>query len=151
MDIWSFNRLLTKKLRSWAAVSILAGILLQFTTRLGKGIGVQFIGWGLINYLIAKFGNQSTAARFKQLENPYDQRLQAQEKTKLYRLLLINSGLDILYMLGGFRLASTRGRTDDFRKGNGFGIVFQGGFLLVFDLFQAFTLKRSVITRADDE
>ena len=47
------------------------------------------------------------------------------------RLLLINGGLDIVYLLVGFYLLR---RSDPLVRGFGTAIVVQGGFLLLFDL-----------------
>ncbi|PJF27320.1 MAG: hypothetical protein CUN53_04525 [Phototrophicales bacterium] len=53
----------------------------------------------------------------------------------LRRLLWINAGLDVLYMIGGLwyalRAKAPRGR------GMGIGVIFQGLFLFIFDVLQA--------------
>jgi len=47
------------------------------------------------------------------------------------RLLQINAGLDVVYVLVGAALATRRG---PWLRGFGWAIVVQGGFLLVYDL-----------------
>lgn len=149
MEIWSFSQNLTRRLRSWAIISVLSGLILQFSSRFGKGIGVQFAGWGIINYLIAWFGDRSTQERLERLDDPQDPDIQHQEAVKLRRLLLVNGFLDVLYILGGARLAKSRAQDDPFGRGNGIGIILQGGFLLIFDLYQAFMLNRRMKDRTD--
>lgn len=141
MDIWSFNLQLTRQLRRWAYFSIITGIILQFFSRLSRGIGTQFIGWGIVNYLIAWGGSKSTQARREALPNPETPDQQQSEANNLHRLLVINSFLDVLYIAGGFGLARTNGHKDQFARGSGIGILLQGAFLLVFDIFQAFRLQ----------
>ncbi len=50
---------------------------------------------------------------------------------ELGRLLLINAGLDLLYLLIGALLLT---RTRPILRGFGWAIIFQGLFLLIFDL-----------------
>lgn len=144
MDFWSFNAHLTQRLKVWAVSSILFGLILQFTSRLGRGIGAQFVGWGIVNFLIAWFGSRNSRARQEKLAEPFDPEIQQQEATKLHRLLLVNAVLDIFYILGGFGFVQSRGRRDEFSKGNGLGIMLQGAFLFFFDLYQALMLKKLV-------
>ncbi len=66
----------------------------------------------------------------------------AKEQRNLQRLLWINTGLDVLYILGGLKLVQTKGAGDARWRGRGWGIVVQGGFLFFFDAFQAMALTR---------
>ncbi|MBN1978402.1 MAG: hypothetical protein JW918_13475 [Anaerolineae bacterium] len=61
----------------------------------------------------------------------------AREARNLRRILLINTGLDVLYVAGGVALALTLGADNPFWRGNGWSIVVQGGFLFCFDLLHA--------------
>jgi hypothetical protein len=54
--------------------------------------------------------------------------------TDLRTILLVNAGLDVLYMAGGVYLM-TRGEAT--WRGAGLAVLIQGGFLLVFDLLHA--------------
>ncbi|TFU17521.1 DUF6992 family protein [Thermus tengchongensis] len=56
----------------------------------------------------------------------------------LREILLLNAGLDVLYLLGG-TLLLLRGRKPQHR-GFGLAILVQGGFLLIFDLGHALRL-----------
>ncbi|ASB49241.1 DUF6992 family protein [Alkalitalea saponilacus] len=57
--------------------------------------------------------------------------------TGLENLLLINAGLDLVYIAGGFVLRHQSKKSEkraDMLKGYGNSVILQGGFLLVFDL-----------------
>lgn len=141
MGIWKFQDRLTTVLLSWAATSIATGIALsRREDEFGKGVGEQFAGWGIVNAAIAVFGQQSSNKRRKLPENNTPEAL-GQESKKLARLLWINTGLDVFYMLGGWLAIRTRGQTDERWRGRGWGIIIQGGFLFVFDLLNAIFIR----------
>ena len=79
--------------------------------------------------------------RKRQARDPDDRALVLGETSKLSRLLWLNAGLDILYMMGGLALAQTRGRKSGYWRGHGLGIIVQGGFLFIFDLWHAVALR----------
>lgn len=59
------------------------------------------------------------------------------EHSKIQRLYLINAGLDVIYVGTGFllkHLAVNSSKRHDLLKGYGNSVIFQGVFLLVFDL-----------------
>jgi hypothetical protein len=99
------------------------------------------IGWGAINLAIALFGQRSSNRR-RAAADGRSPEVMAREQKKLSRLLWINAGLDILYILGGVWLAQTRGASDPRMLGWGWCIVVQGAFLFVFDLVNALLLAR---------
>jgi hypothetical protein len=138
MTIWEFNQALTRWLVRWNLPNIaLGGLLSTRPDPLLRGIGSQHIGWGLINLGIALFGGRATARRRETLPDPDAPDILAKEARNLRRLLLINAGLDVLYVLGGWRLARTRGATDARARGMGFGIMIQGALLFVWDVWLA--------------
>jgi hypothetical protein len=142
-NIWQFQEQLTRRLRDWALFSIIVGgFTLADRNPLRKGIGVQFVGWGVVNYAIALLGSKSANKREKSLPDPNADNIQQTETHKLTRLLLINTGLDVFYILGGFFLIRNRGRKDPHWQGQGVGIIFQGLFLYIFDLIHALILLR---------
>jgi hypothetical protein len=53
----------------------------------------------------------------------------------LHNTLLINAGLDVLYVLGGAYMLS---RPEETWRGGGLAIIVQGAFLLAFDLVHAY-------------
>ena len=136
MGLWRFQRRLTGLLLGWAAASIGTGLALQRGgDALRRGVGEQYVGWGVVNALIALIGRRPPAAANMLVEV-------AAKKRTLSRLLWLNTGLDVLYVLGGWRLMRGRGATNARWRGRGLGIVLQGGFLFFFDLLNALALRR---------
>ncbi len=148
MDIWIFQRRLTTVLLGWAMASITFGLgLLRDENPFRQGVGEQFAGWGLVNALIALFGWTSTARRQK-LSDASKPATQAAEQRKIARLLWVNTGLDVFYILGGLLTVRTRGAADERWRGRGIGIMVQAGFLFFFDLINA---ARAGQVRVSDE
>lgn len=61
----------------------------------------------------------------------------AQEFHRMNKILLVNVGLDVAYITGGFLLkemAKTRPNKEDMFRGYGRSLLLQGGFLLAFDI-----------------
>jgi hypothetical protein len=124
MSTQSFANTIAQRLLLWGAISTIGGVIAQSSRRpFWIGVGQQAIGWGLIDALIALIAGRSTSRAFS--------------TTTLRRVLLINAALDVLYMLGGFLFARTKGANDEKLRGQGWGIVLQGLFLFKFDLIHA--------------
>lgn len=141
MNIWQFQNLLTRRLLTINAANILAGLLVLPAAAFWRGFGTQAVGWGLVNVGIAVFGGR--AARRRSLApDALEQAVMAREARSLCRLLWINAGLDVLYMLGGWQLTRRAAPGDALRRGHGWGIVAQGGLLFVFDVAHALLLRR---------
>jgi carboxylesterase len=141
--IWDFQDALTRRLLLWSAASMLAGgALLLFGDSFWRGFGLQALVWGAIDAGIAIFGRRGANQRL--LTNISaggdDVALAVREARNLRRLLWINTGLDVLYVVGGIALITTSGQGDEFARGNGWGIVVQGAFLFLFDLLHALTV-----------
>lgn len=143
MTIWAFNRAVSRRLLVWSGFSIACGLVLVLAVRAGssapfwRGVGVQAVPWGAVDAGIALVGDWMTQRRRRSLADPMAEDVLAGEARTLRRLLWVNTGLDVLYVVGGVLLALTLGADDPFWRGNGWGIVIQGGFLLLFDLFHA--------------
>ncbi|WP_422006444.1 DUF6992 family protein [Roseivirga pacifica] len=59
------------------------------------------------------------------------------EYHKMGKILLLNAGLDVAYITGGFlmkEMAKTRPNKEDILTGYGRSLILQGGFLLAFDI-----------------
>ncbi|MBN1876637.1 MAG: hypothetical protein JXA33_20595 [Anaerolineae bacterium] len=143
LDIWQFTAQLSENLMRWAGFSISTGtIWVLKKDRAQRGLGGQFIGWGLINAGLAYFGMQGSQ-RKSATPDAHTPEAQAQERANLRRLLWINTGLDVIYVVTGFILTLTKGKHNDLNKpgnfwrGTGWGIVIQGAFLFFFDLLHA--------------
>ncbi len=113
-------RWLGMALIAWSIASIFIGIVLFFIPiSILQGIGLQAVLWGVIDALIAVAG----VLRNKEL--PSD---------KVARFLQINVFLDIGYMVVGVLLIVLLWM-DSFILGNGIGVIIQGAFLFVLDLY----------------
>jgi hypothetical protein len=144
VDIWKFQKDLSRTLGFWALLNMVGGLLLIFGSGLASNkrsrltaIGMQTVGWGVINAMIALFGSRSSQRKEELLPNPQDEEVQLRESNKLKHLLLINTGLDIIYILGGVSLIWRGDRNRPQIVGHGMGIVIQAVFLFFFDLFHA--------------
>lgn len=159
LDTWSFQASLTRRLAWWSVFSILAGAWMVWGVPLTqdepslrvlynpffeywRGMGIQFIAWGGIDLAIALFGAMGMRRRKAKLTSEELLSTQPQERANLAKILWINTALDVLYMAGGLALSYTLGASNSFWLGSGRGIVAQGGFLFVFDLFHALKLRR---------
>ena len=136
MTLWRFQQRLTGMLLGWAAASIATGLALRRGgDALRRGVGEQFVGWGVVNAIIAIIGRRPPTEANMLVE------VAARQRT-LARLLWVNTGLDVLYVLGGWRVMQGRGAADARWRGRGLGIMLQGGFLFFFDLLHALALRR---------
>lgn len=138
MNIWDFQQVLSRRLAQSAGVSIGLGVPMLLAGKFWRGVGGQFIGWAMVNLGIAFFGSLSGDRRRQALRNPNAAEVQAKERRNLSRLLWINTGLDVLYMVGGRWLTRHQKKS---MRGMGWGIIAQGLFLFVFDLFHALALR----------
>jgi hypothetical protein len=124
-------------------ISIFGGLILQIPrSRFSNGIGIQFSAWGLIDAIIAVFGERAAKKRAAQLPDPLSSEITDRESRKLYKVLLVNTGLDVGYMLGGSAVTLTKGKTDPGWRGHGIGIIIQGAFLFFFDLVHMLLIGR---------
>ncbi|NWG16983.1 MAG: hypothetical protein HXY41_10140 [Chloroflexi bacterium] len=140
MVIWDFQEQLTRRLLFINIGNILSGVLMMTGKPFWRGLGMQAAGWGLVNIVIGVVG--SRAAKRRSTAPDANEAATLERETRgLRRLLLINAGLDILYMLGGWLFARGARPDDGLRRGNGWGIVVQGGLLFVFDLVHARMLR----------
>jgi hypothetical protein len=141
-NIWQTQEIILDRLWTWSRFSLIAGLGLLRGGVFWRGVGLQAIGWGLIDAAIVMFGRRSMRCRWAALPDPTAPSVLAQESRNLRRLLWFNAGLDVLYVLGGVALARTRGATNRGWHGHGWGIIIQGGFLFLFDLYHALPLAK---------
>ena len=120
MESARLTRRLGLALIAWSLTSVVIGIVL-FLVPVGllQGIGLQAVLWGIIDLLIAVVG----VLRNKEMS-----------ADKAARFLRINVFLDIGYMVVGVFLMAFLW-LDPFILGNGIGIIIQGAFLFVLDLY----------------
>lgn len=132
-----------RQLRAWALGSVLigaaligaavgTGVLSEGWDRIALGFGVQCLVWGAIDGVIAWFGGRDLRRRLAAGERG-DPAAARPFAHRLRRLLLVNAGLDVLYVAAGVALI-VLWRTPD-GLGHGLGVLVQGGFLLAFDVW----------------
>ena len=141
IDIWNFQSQLTRRLTIWSLASIAFGLPLLSVSPFWRGVGIQFIVWGVIDLLIAQFGATSAKRRKARLTPDDLADATPKESANLKRILLINAALEVLYVAGGSAPSLTFGADNPEWRGHGWGIIVQGGFLFFFDLFHALKLK----------
>jgi hypothetical protein len=143
MNIWDFQTRLTRRLLIWAIVSMVVSVpLFSSAYPLLRGLAIQFIAWGAVDAAIAVFGAQVSAKKQAKIQDPERPEIESKEARWLERVLWINTGLDVLYILGGFWLIQSWGAESLLWRGHGLGIVIQGGFLFFFDLYFANYLRK---------
>jgi hypothetical protein len=136
-DIWTYNRRISTRLLQWGGLNVGLGIALQAARApFWRAFGQQAAAWGAIDALIAWLG-QSGADR---KEAKGDPGAAVAQRRQLAFLLWLNTGLDVLYIVGGYMLTRSDGGKAS-RRGHGWGIVFQGTFLFLFDLFHALGMR----------
>lgn len=119
-------------LGSWATLNIVAGSVGYYiSTDDSKYFHQMNAAWNLVNLGIAGFGYRGASRLDPDLG--YDQALDKMQHFD--SLLLLNAGLDVLYITGG-ALLWKRGLEKNSLRQTGYGksIVLQGGFLLFFDI-----------------
>ena len=144
MNIWDFSTRLTRRLLVWSALSVLASVpIILSANPFLRGLGIQFFAWGAIDAAIAFFGTRASVKKQATIQDSERLEVESKEARWLSRILWINTGLDVFYVLGGLWLMQTWGAGDPLWRGHGLGIVIQGGFLFFFDLFHSFSLRNA--------
>lgn len=141
MTLWPLQTRIGRHLLVWSALSIIGGSFLFFLTPFWRGVGMQALVWGGIDAAIAGFGLLQLRRKRGRPDADKPETL-TREARSLRRTLLINAGLDVLYVVGGIVVSVNF--EADFARGNGVGIIIQGGFLLLFDTFYALRVQRSM-------
>jgi hypothetical protein len=150
MDRLQVNKSGMLVLTSWAVGNI--GVN-AFLTRNASGSDAHFyrmnIYWNVVNLALALPG-----LRHAMIADPASFGLAetVSEYHKMGKILLVNAGLDVAYITGGFlmkEMAKTREKKHDLLKGYGRSLILQGGFLLAFDaiLYTALQMKSPGLTK----
>jgi hypothetical protein len=127
------------RLVAWGGISVLVGTALLAWLRAGgrrsallEQFAIQIAAWGAVDLVRAALGRSSLIPR------------DLAAATRLDRVLWLNIGLDIGYLLVGTALALTGWRLG--RRlglvGAGMGVIVQGTALLVLDLLLASQISR---------
>ncbi len=137
-DPWRRARVVGRQLTVWALASVAAGALLlavagmaaEDTAATLRAVAVQFVVWGAIDGGIAAFGERDRRRRLARGEAD-DATATAAFGARLRRLLRLNAGLDVVYLLVGVVLLLAWRSPEGL--GHGLGVLIQGGFLLGLD------------------
>ena len=130
LNLYQLNRQISLFLMGWGLSSvILGGTLIFFDNPFLKAISIQFLLWGIIDFILGLI----PIIRNK-----------ISERKKLYKILFINSFLEIIYILVGLILSFEFVFEGEATIGHGFGVIIQAIFLLVFDTYYGFRAYRLV-------
>ncbi len=114
-----------------------------------RQVGVQAVTWGAIDAVLAWNGRRSARRRqHESADEAAKRRPVAEEISRFRTIIAVNTGLDVLYVLGGLWLAQSAGKRED-RRGTGLGIAMQGFFLLCFDGYLTWQLLRQPDAASD--
>jgi hypothetical protein len=142
-DPWRAARRVGRQLAVWALLSVAgAGLLAGLAAAVGgdlavtlRALALQFVVWGAIDGVIAAFGERDRRGRIARGEHR-DPAATRAFGARLRRLLRLNAGLDLVYVAVGAALLV--GWRTPAGLGHGLGVLVQGGFLLVFDVWHGF-------------
>jgi len=122
-------------LGTWGAANLVSGAALAAGAEgSNRYFHLMNIGWGAVNVSLATLG----FIRVKKSDpSGYDLENTVEEQHRIEKILLLNTGLDVGYMLGGLYLmerSRREGVNEEQLKGFGQSIIMQGAFLFAFDL-----------------
>lgn len=143
LNLYRFQRSAMPVLLGWALGSIVTGVLwMRNPSRFLRGIGGQFFAWGAIDGLIALLALRGAWGKVEKWQAGEITPLQHdREADQFEKIVWANAALDVGYVLGG-RWWSRRNPDDPRHRGMGLGVMVQGAFLLVWDLFLALAVRR---------
>lgn len=122
-------------LGTWAVANMATGALgWSRSTGQAKYFHQMNLFWNTVNLSIAGFALYSNLTRdISAMTGPE----MLDQHTRMENLYLINAGLDVLYIGAGFylkHLGTQKPHKQDLLNGYGHSVIFQGGFLFLFDL-----------------
>jgi len=129
-------------LGAWAGANIVQGtISASNTTGSARYLHQMNAYWNTVNLAIAGLGIWALKMQLNQAITPAG--LMKEQKT-VEKLLLLNTGLDVAYIMSGLYMKEKGLRLNNDRN-TGFGnsLVLQGSFLLVLDLVQYFAHQKN--------
>lgn len=120
-------------LSTWAGLNIISGLTGNFKLKNDSKYFFQMnAAWNVVNLGIAAIGFSGIANAVIDVDTQF----MFEEMRKFDRILLINAGLDILYIAAGSYLLN-KGLNENKSRFIGYGrsVILQGGFLFLFDVF----------------
>lgn len=152
-NFYQYQRQRLLILLGWGLVNVSGGVGALVKNKFWRQFWLQCFSWGAIDALIAFFGRGSAArklARYPALaQNPNLPAPVKKEIRNFHRILLINTFLDVGYVLSGEiirRKGRSAGKAE--REGMGVGFMVQGLFLFVFDALLTLEMRRRWLEKA---
>lgn len=134
------NRMLV--LLSWGLGSMVSGLFaFKTTSQFWRQFWLQCFSWGLIDALLAAFALKGISKKQgAQKRGEINAENIKRDIQGYHRILFVNIFLDILYIFSGEwirRWGKSKGKpkNKELQQGLGAGFIFQGLFLLVYDLY----------------
>jgi integral membrane sensor domain MASE1 len=125
----------------WAGLSLGVGVPMLFSSREWvRSFGGMTAAWAIVNAIIAILSLLSVRRKARQNADAETIRGWMHH---LVRLLWLNAGLDVVYVLVGVGLIVWN-PTNRMLNGFGWAVIIQGAFLLLFDTWHAVRLPRRV-------
>lgn len=143
-SFYDYQHAALQPLKLWGVGSVVVGALAAAVPNtVIRQIGVQFVTWGGIDAGLALFGERQAQQKATQHANgALTEQQVAADIRKLHRILIINTGLDVGYVLAGLGLIVTA-QDRPRRLGIGIGVLVQGSFLLLYDALLAHDIGRN--------
>lgn len=127
----------------WGVLSLTAGLVLLIDGNdFWRAFGLQAVLWGAIEAAIALFSQRRPR---RKLDLRVDLREADAEAAKLRRSLLIDCGLDGIYLAAAAGLLIFGKNNNSLMTGSAWSIAVQGMFLLVFDLLHAINVPAEYV------
>jgi hypothetical protein len=124
-DVLQHQRRAMIALLVWSGASLAAGTGMLLAEREPwTGFGIQNLAWGAIDAVIAGVALGLLPKAIEDAEDAQRRRL------KFRKVLWINTGLDVVWILAGVAMVIWGNETV---RAHGYGVITQGGFLFVFD------------------
>jgi hypothetical protein len=133
-NFFVYQRRALRPLLRWGMGSSLAGVTFALLPNdYWRQFGLQAAAWGVIDAALAMAGRRSALLKAERsFAGDLSEANEHAEAEQFRRILLVNAGLDVIYIIAGLATASRYADTPG-RRGLGHGIALQGLFLLIFD------------------
>jgi hypothetical protein len=137
-NFFVYQRRAIQPLLRWGVGSSLVGTaMVLLPSAYLRQFGMQAVAWGVIDAVLAITGRRSALLNAERsFAGDLSDAKEHEEAEKFRRILLINAGLDVVYITVGMATA-LRYADQPGRRGLGHGVAVQGLFLLIFDTLLA--------------
>ncbi|NTW02092.1 MAG: hypothetical protein HGA19_12525 [Oscillochloris sp.] len=133
-NFFVYQRRALRPLLRWGMGSSVVGVMLSLLPDdYWQQIGTQAVAWGMIDAALAVAGRRSALVKAElSFAGDMSESQECAEAEHFRRILLLNAGLDVIYIIVGLAVAQWYNDTPK-RRGLGHGVAVQGLFLLAFD------------------